>query len=471
MRPHYLLPIAFIGIGQACGTSGPSRSDAEAPVDSTYLHLAEEVKRETKRSWLAYKQYAWGHDALKPMTRASEDWYDQPLYISPIDAYSTLKLMGLDEEAAEIQRYVVDSLSWDKDIDAKVFEVDIRILGGLLSMYALSGDPKVLDKTVEFADRLLPAFHTATGIPTYHVNLRTGRQSGDTVNVAEAGTNILELGILSYYTGDPKYYAAGKRATLAVHERRSKLGLVGSDINVRTGEWTERTAHICAGVDSYYEYLYKAYQLFGDTTIGRVWRESIAAVNTYLREEKDGLLWYGRSNMDTGERTGRVITLYDAFMPALLVLSGDTAHAERLQHTWDVVWKEHGLEPTAYDYGTRSVRDGAYDLNPEIIESAYYLYHFTGKRIYRDMAVGYWNDIKKHCRTEVAFTSVEDVRTMRQKDYMPTFFFAETLKYLYLVFSEGHGTFDLSEHVFNTEAHPFPRDSFRPEEVRKRLAL
>lgn len=465
MRALFLAPLVFA----ACSGASSEQATSTTPVDSTYLRLADEVKRETLRSWQAYEQYAWGHDALKPLTKASEDWYAQPLYISPIDAYSTLKLMGLDEEAAAIERYVVDSLSWDKDIDAKVFEVDIRILGGLLSMYELSGNPKVLAKTVDFADRLMPAFNTPTGIPTYHVNLRTGRQSGDTVNVAEAGTNILELGILSYYTGDPKYYAAGKRATLAVHERRSKLGLVGSDINVRTGEWTNRTAHICAGVDSYYEYLYKAYQLFGDTTIGRVWRESIAAINTYLPEEKDGLLWYGRSDMDTGERTGRVITLYDAFMPALLVLSGDTARAERLQRTWDVVWKEHGLEPTAYDYGTRTVRHGAYELNPEIIESAYYLHHFTGKPVYRDMAVGYWNDIKQHCRTDVAFTSVADVRTMEQKDYMPTFFFAETLKYLYLVFSEGNGAFSLSEHVFNTEAHPFARASFKPAEVQERL--
>ncbi|MBK7555940.1 MAG: glycoside hydrolase family 47 protein [Flavobacteriales bacterium] len=103
--------------------------------------------------------------------------------------------MGFDAEAKEIEDYVVDSLNWDKDVNAKVFEVDIRILGGLLSMYELSGNPKVLAKTVDFADRLLPAFNTGTGIPTYNVNLRTGKTSGDTVNVAEAGTNVLELGI------------------------------------------------------------------------------------------------------------------------------------------------------------------------------------------------------------------------------------------------------------------------------------
>ncbi len=472
MRSAFFLH-ALLLLLAAC-SQHPNDASGDSPIvtiDSTYVRLAEEVRQETLRSWKAYKQYAWGHDALKPLTKSAEDWYEHPLYISPIDAYSTLKLMGFDAEAKEIEDYVVDSLSWDKDVDAKVFEVDIRILGGLLSMYEMSGNPKVLAKTVDFADRLMPAFNTGTGIPTYHVNLRTGKPSGDTVCVAEAGTNIFELGILSYYTGDPKYYAAGKRATLAVHERRSKLGLPGTDINVQTGEWTNRNASICAGVDSYYEYLYKAYSLFGDTTIGRVWREAIAAVNTHLPEEKDSLFWYGRVNMDDGSRTSSVITLYDAFMPALLVLSGDTVRAERAQQTFDQVWRLHGLEPTAYDYTKREVRAGDYDLNPEIIESAYYLYHFTGKPAYQEMAARYWADIKKHCRTDVAFTSIKDVRTMEQKDYMPTFFFAETMKYLYLVFSEGTGRFNLDDHVFNTEAHPFRRGSFERAEVAKRLGL
>ncbi len=467
MRILLLVPVLFI----ACADPTAKEPTESPVVDSTYLRLAEEVRQETLRSWKAYKQYAWGHDALKPLSRTYEDWYEHPLYISPIDAYSTLKLMGFDAEAKEIEDYVVDSLSWDKDVDAKVFEVDIRILGGLLSMYEMTGNPKVLAKTVDFADRLMPAFNTPTGIPTYNVNLGTGKTSGDTVNVAEAGTNILELGILSYYTKDPKYYVAGKRATLAIHERRSKLGLPGTDINVRTGEWTNRNASICAGVDSYYEYLYKANSLFGDTTIGRVWREAIDAVNAHLPEEQDSLLWYGRVNMDDGSRTSDVITLYDAFLPAILVLSGDTSRAERMQQTYDHVWRIHGLEPTAYDYGKREVRAGDYDLNPEIIESAYYLYHFTHKPVYRDMAARYWSDIKKHCRTDVAFTSIEDVRTMKQKDYMPTFFFAETMKYLYLTFSEENRAFDLDEHVFNTEAHPFRRASFDRVEVQKRLGF
>jgi len=38
-------------------------------------------------------------------------------------------------------------------------------------------------------------------------------------------------------------------------------------------------------------------------------------------------------------------------------------------------------------------------------------------------------------------------------DKMETFFFAETLKYLYLIFSEAE-LIPLDQYVFNTEAHP-----------------
>jgi hypothetical protein len=37
---------------------------------------------------------------------------------------------------------------------------------------------------------------------------------------------------------------------------------------------------------------------------------------------------------------------------------------------------------------------------------------------------------------------------------METFWFAETLKYLYMLFSEDE-LIDLHQWVFNTEAHPF----------------
>ena len=124
----------------SAGTFAQSAAPTDLPP------LAQDVRNETLRAWQSYEQYAWGHDALKPLSKGYEDWYSEPLYISPIDAYSTLYMMGFTEETRRIEQYVSDSLNFDKDIEAKVFEVNIRILGGLLSMYELSGNPKVLDK-------------------------------------------------------------------------------------------------------------------------------------------------------------------------------------------------------------------------------------------------------------------------------------------------------------------------------------
>lgn len=424
---------------------------------------ASELIFATARTWKAYKEYAWGHDVLKPISKTYHDWYEKSLYISPIDAYSTLKVMGLEDYANEIEQYVIEEVDFKKDIYVKVFEVNIRILGGLLAMYELGGNEIILAKAKDFADRILPAFNTETGIPTYWVNLKTGETRGDTVNVAEAGTYTFEMGMLSYYTGDPKYYQAGKKATRAIFDRRSDIGLIGDIIDVNTGVWVSESSHICAGVDSYYEYLYKSYLMFGDPELGEIWDASIKPVNKYLAEKYDGKLWYGRANMYTGELNSSVITLYDAFFPALLAISGHMKRAKELQETWDWVWNKYGLEPTVYDYKSGSANYPVYDLNPEIIESAYYLYHYTGDQKYYDMALQYWDDINTYCKTDIAYTAVANVETMEKKDYMATYFIAETLKYFYLIFSYNSGEFDFDTIIFNTEAHPFYRDRIDKE--------
>ena len=421
-----------------------------------YDELAQEIKQETARAWAAYERYAWPHDNLEPLSKSYRDWYAEPIFISPIDGYSTLKLMGLNEQADRIEGYVADSVRFDRDIDVKVFEVNIRVLGGLLAMYAETNNPAVLAKARDFGDRMLPAFDSPTGMPYYYVNLKTGRPSGAVVNVAEAGSYLMELGLLSYFTKDPKYYQTGKRATLALNNRRSAIGLFGRDINVETGEWTETNSMVGAYADSYFEYLYKAYTLFGDPELKAIWDENIAAIQRYLPDERDSLLWYPRVDMETGEVTQTEITLWDAYFPALLTLSGDLDRAERAFNSWEYVLDHYGMTPMVYNYAADTVVNGYHQLNPEVIESAYYLYSATGDEAYREFARDYYERLKACCRTEVAFTHLADVRTGEQDDEMATFFVAETLKYFYLLFGGGDGV-GLDSHVFTTEAHPFAK--------------
>ena len=49
----------------------------------------------------------------------------------------------------------------------------IRYLGGLLSAYALSGEPILLARADELGRKLLPAFDTPHGFPMYAVSTTT----------------------------------------------------------------------------------------------------------------------------------------------------------------------------------------------------------------------------------------------------------------------------------------------------------
>ncbi len=432
--------------------------------------LARDVKAETLRTWTAYTTYAWPHDDLLPLSKRFRDRYGASISIAPIDAYSTLRIMGLDEEARRIEDFVVNDLTFDKDDYVKVFEVNIRILGGLLCMYEMSGNPRVLEKAREFGDRLLPAFRSPTGLPYYYVNLKTGATKGEIVCVAEAGSYLFEFGILSYYTGNPLYYQTAKRADLKLHSMRSPIGLLGRDMNVVTGEWTMTQSTVGAYADSYFEYLYKAWLLFKDPEIKRMWDSSIEAIQRHVAEPRGRLLWYGRVDMNSGRKVSSEVTLWDAFFPGLLALSGDLDRARRSDEAWDLLWSKHGLIPMVYDYDKDQIVNPYYQLNPEVMESAYYLWHYTGDTRYLKNVERYYANIKEHCRTEIAYCHIEDVRTMKKADEMETFFIAETLKYCYLTFDKGNRV-NPDDYVFSTEAHPFRKSDFQRFKVILNLGI
>src|SRR6202042_1962299 len=114
---------------------------------------------------------------------------------------------------------------------------------------------------------------------------------------------LIEYGTLTKLTGKKEYYDKAKRAVVELYKRQSKIGLVGSGINVETGQWTDSTAGIMGGIDSYYEYLLKASILFGDKDCEAMWKDSIGAINKYLADPNYGGLWYGYADMNTGKRT------------------------------------------------------------------------------------------------------------------------------------------------------------------------
>jgi len=415
--------------------------------------MAARVRAEFLHSWKAYEQYAWGHDELRPLTKQPRDWYGQSLLMTPVDSLDTLLLMGFNDEARKAKRLIVDRLDFDKDIDVKVFEVTIRLLGGLLSGYQLTGDARLLHLADDLGTRLLPAFNTPTGMPYMFVNLRTGKTSGARSNPAEIGTLILEFGTLSKLTNKPVYFEKAKRAIVELYKRRSKIDLVGEEIDVETGAWVGKASHVGGGIDSYYEYLLKCSRLFGDHDCESMWKTSIAALNKHLADETPSGLWYGEVDMDSGKRTNSEFGALHAFLPAVLVLGGDVKRGRRLEESCFRMWTLRGIEPEVLDYRTMTIKHAGYQLRPEIIESAWYLHRATHDARYLTMGKTFFDSLVVHCRTESGYTTLKSVETMEKSDLMPSYFLAETLKYLYLLFAPDTAI-DMNKVVFNTEAHP-----------------
>ncbi len=172
--------------------------------------LAAEVKAEFLHAWNGYKKYAWGHDDLKPLSKTHHDWYPQPLLMTAVDSLDTMIIMELDDEAASTKQYILDNLSFDKDIEVQNFEITIRLLGGLLTNYQLTGDKRFLNLAEDLGNRLLPVFNSPTGMPYRYVNLKTGKVSKPVSNPAETGTLIIEFGTLSKLTGKPVFFREGE---------------------------------------------------------------------------------------------------------------------------------------------------------------------------------------------------------------------------------------------------------------------
>src|SRR5881398_1988879 len=308
--PDRIAPtVVLLAASAAFATQGCTK----AREDEHARQLAGRVRTEFLHAWNNYERYAWGHDALRPLSKTAHDWYGQSLLMTPVDALDTLILMHLDAEATKTRSLIVSDLSFDRDISVKNFEITIRLLGGLLSSYQLTGDKRLLSLAEDLGNRLLPVFNSPTGLPYVYINLRTGQTRDPVTNPAEIGTLLLEFGTLSKLTGKPVFYEKAKRALVETFKRRSPLCLVGESINIETGAWTNTDSHISGGIDSYYEYLWKCWLLFGDKDCRTMWEASISAVNKYFADEIRGELWYGHADMQTGKRTKTEYGALDAF--------------------------------------------------------------------------------------------------------------------------------------------------------------
>ncbi|CAM9618148.1 unnamed protein product [Ectocarpus fasciculatus] len=427
--------------------------------------LREEVLGAFDHAYQSYVTYAYPADELMPLSCKGRGWQrrtrgtiDDALggyALTMIDSLDMHAVVGDGEgfrqaTATLLRDFESGVLTFDRDVVVSVFEASIRVLGGLLSAHQIAtelgpsgrlGPPgwyggELLSLAHDLGRRLLPAFDTPLGIPVHRVNLRKGVPRGETRDTcsAAAGTFLVEFGALSRLTGDPSFEAAARRAVGALWERRSPLGLVGGGVKGSTGKWNSRTASIGAGTDSFYEYLDKSARLFRDAEMRGMFREAYAGV-------EENLVW-GRWHVEVDMREGKGIpsnyrvSSLQAFWPAVQAGAGSVEAAERTYDALFELWEEYDALPDFYDvFNDRLLHYGRDSpLRPELAESTLALYRATGSTKYLRAGEDLLSALQSKSRVTCGYASVGDVESSRLEDRMDSFFIAETLKYLFLLF-------------------------------------
>jgi Glycosyl hydrolase family 47 len=403
--------------------------------------VAADVRAEFLHAWNGYKKFAWGHDQLLPLSASYSEFFvpGHPIGLSIIEALDTLYVMGLDDELALGVDWIKQNLDFGLDGDVHVFEWIIRVVGGLLAGYLSTGDKDLLALTKESADAILPAFtQSPTGMPYQYVNFATGALSGNTPPMAEIGTNILEFGVLSQVTGDPAYYQAAKKAYRAAVERRSSLDLLGTYLNVETGQWADSTDQAPnPPVDSFYEYLWGGWAMFGDKDCLAWYRMFTAAIKRYLAETYDGYTWFKQVNFDTGALVSRDQSELAAFYGEILAKGGDVALGQAYYRSWAHVAAQYPVLPEEIDYTTLAALSKGNQLRPEYLNAAFDLWVQLRDDYYKTTSYAYFQNMKTYNRVANGYTITDDVtvRPMVLGDLFPAYSFAENFKYLWLIFS------------------------------------
>ena len=272
--------------------------------------------------------------------------------LSLIEARDTLWVMGLDAEFADALAWVKAHARYDIDGEVSVFETSIRLVGGLLSAHHACGDPVLLARARDLADRMLPAFDTPTGMPNRYIKLKTGARRDPATNPAETGTYFPEYGTLSKLTGDPRYHDAAKRALVAMYQRGSPIGLLADRMDVVTGAWLSRRATIAPPSDSYYEYLWDGWQLLGDAECKAMYDSCTAAILKHQVISAQGQTWLVDVDFETGVQLSSEQDELASFYGGLLAQGGAGATGAADTRAWASVQDTFGILPEGYDFAT-----------------------------------------------------------------------------------------------------------------------
>jgi mannosyl-oligosaccharide alpha-1,2-mannosidase len=248
----------------------------------------------------------------------------------------------------------------------------------------------------------------------------------------------------------------------------------------QTGKWCMKDASIGALGDSFYEYLLKLW-LYKNNSDKQLLDTYLAAMDA-VKERLLGVSAHNKyayfGDFKAGNRLEKKMDHLACFTGGLLGLTAkyvDTLSEKQREEYLELgknitntchesyIKTPTRIGPEAFhferaDQEAKSIKanEKYYILRPEVIEAYFYMWRFTKDQKYRDWAWDAAQAIEASCRTDAGFSGIKDVYDPNspKDDVQQSFFFAETLKYLFLIFSDDD-VLPLDKFVFNTEAHPF----------------
>ncbi|OXB79356.1 UNVERIFIED_CONTAM: hypothetical protein H355_008161 [Colinus virginianus] len=190
---------------------------------------------------------------------------------------------------------------------------------------------------------------------------------------------ILEFAALSRFTGASISEEYTQKALDFLWEKRQhSSNLVSVTINIHIEVWVRKDSGVGEGIDSYYEYLLKAYFLLGDDSFLERFNMHCDAIMKYISQPLLLLDVHIHKPM-LNARTWMDSLL--AFFPGLQVLKGDIRPAVETHEMLYEVIKKHNFLPKAFATDFR-VHWAQHPLRPEFAESTYFLYKATGDPYY-----------------------------------------------------------------------------------------
>ncbi|KAF7304079.1 alpha-1,2-Mannosidase [Mycena indigotica] len=270
------------------GTSGGVGGDAAA-VERTLLQAdirkRDAVVRAFQYAWSAYATDAFGYDEYHPMTHSGYNLGGGGgIGYTIVDAIDTMLLMDLKPEYAQAKKWVKEHLTFDRQGQFSTFETTIRVLGGLLSAYHLSGDNMYLTHATDLGERFLSVFDTSSGMPYSTVNLGGKSGGGSALSVSEVATLQLEFRYLAEASGREEFWRPVEKVMKLLAKARLPSALVPYGVSMYDGSFSQTTIRMGSNADSYYEYLLKQYLQTSQTepVLRTMYADAMAGIRKYL---------------------------------------------------------------------------------------------------------------------------------------------------------------------------------------------